>query len=322
MTANKVLVTGADGFIGKALCRYLKSISLQVVKAVRSPTDSSTKVQNDDTFVLGDFCANTDWENALQGVDHIVHLAGRAHVLNETNTSPLAAYRKTNTEATTSLALEAARQGVKRFVFVSSIGVCGNRTLVGSSYSEDDKPNPHNDYALSKLEAEDSLLDIASQTGMEVVIIRPTLVYGPEVKANFLRLIQLVDKRLPLPFASLQNIRSFLALENLVDFIAICLDHPSASNEIFNIADGQDISTLDLVRKIGVGLGKTPFVFPVPVPLLRLLCRVIGRENDFTGIAESLQVDISKAKMKLGWEPLTTLDSALANTVRWYVEQK
>lgn len=322
MTINRVLITGADGFIGKALCRGLRSSSWQVVEAVRSQINSPMKKQDNEVFVIGDLCDDTQWGKALHEVDQVVHLAGRAHIINETDISPLAAYRKVNTQATKLLALESAQRGVKRFLFVSSIGVYGNCTLHGGSYSENDHPNPHNDYALSKLEAENSLLAIASETGMEVVIIRPTLVYGPEVKANFLRLIQLVDKGPPLPFGSLKNIRSFLALDNLVDFITICLKHPSAANEIFNAADGQDISTLDLIDRIGASLGKNPIVYPFPVSLLSFLCRVVGRGNDFTGIAESLRVDITKAKEKLGWQPPVTLDQELAKTVQWYADHK
>jgi nucleoside-diphosphate-sugar epimerase len=318
MANNNIFVTGADGFIGRAVCRGLGA-SWQISRGVRSPAEIPVK---DNTIAIGDLGDDPNWQRILPRADYIVHLAGRAHIIDETNRSPLSAFRKINTQATKSLALAAAGKGVKRFIFVSSIGVYGNCTAHGGRYAENDTPNPHNDYALSKLEAENALLKIGAETGMEFVIIRPPPVYGPEVKANILRLIRIVDKGLPLPFGSLENIRSFLGLDNLVDFINVCLVHPSAANEIFNVADGQDISTIDLIGKIGEYLGKSPIVYPFPVSWLRFLCRVVGRGNDFTRIAEFLQVDISKAKNVLGWEPPKTIDQELAKTVQWFVEQK
>lgn len=258
---------------------------------------------------VGEISPATDWSLALADIDVVVHLAGRAHVLEENSSNPLSEFRRINTEGTLHLARAAENTGIKRFVFISSIGVLGNQS--NAPFTENDIPAPMRPFAISKLEAEQGLLEIAAKSDMEVVILRPPLVYGPYAPGNFCRLLSLVSKALPLPFGALHNKRSFVALDNLVDLIVRCIDHPAAANETFLVADGEDISSSELVRCIGRALGKPVRLVPVPEVLLKVLAVMSGRREELQGLCGSLQVDISKARELLGWEPPVSLEDGL-----------
>jgi nucleoside-diphosphate-sugar epimerase len=260
--------------------------------------------------VTGDLGPETNWQAALSGADTVVHLAARAHVLEEKTDDPLREFRLVNVEATWNLARQAAAGSVRRFVFVSSIGVNGNSTgLV--PFSERDAPHPQEAYAVSKHEAEQALRDLAAHSSMETVVIRPPLVYGPEAPGNFGRLCRLVQRAPLLPFGSVDNRRSLIALDNLVDFIVTCMEHPSAANETFLVSDGEDLSTTDLMRRLARAMGKPSRLIPVPSALLMTGAALAGRRQMAQRLIGSLQVDISKARRILGWVPPVSVDEGL-----------
>jgi UDP-glucose 4-epimerase len=235
---------------------------------------------------------------------------------------PLAEFRLINVEGTLELARQAALSGVRRFIYLSSIKVNGEQTLSGQSFTEQDVPAPADSYALSKLEAEESLRDLAKQTGMEVVIIRPPLVYGPGVKANFLNMMCWLHKGMPLPFASINNRRSLVALDNLLDLIVVCLEHPEAANQIFLVSDGDDLSTTELLRRMAHALGKPVRLMPVPVSLLKAGAGLLGRRDMAQRLCGSLQVDISKARTLLGWNPPISVEDGLSRTAQGFLHEK
>ncbi|MGV8894794.1 MAG: UDP-glucose 4-epimerase family protein [Burkholderiaceae bacterium] len=284
---SKILVTGANGFVGSALCDSLRQQGMHVVAAVRRSTCDSE-------YEIGDFSTSTDWKSALVGCNTVIHLAARVHVMNDKSTGPLAAFRVVNVDATLNLARQAAQSGVRRFIFISSIGVNGAETF-SEPFSELSKPQPHSDYALSKFEAEEGLKDICAKSGMEFVIIRPPLVYGSNAPGNFRSLLKFVHKGFPLPLSLIKNHRSMVALENLMDFINVCIEHPQAANQIFLVADGEYASTPQLIRLLSEGIGKPARLFPVPVQVLALGASLLGKQNMYQQLCGSLQVDISKA---------------------------
>ena len=308
----KVLVTGATGFIGHALVSYLSSRrNIEVCASVRNSFDgfplSVSVVQS------GDIDGNTNWEVALADVDVVIHTAARAHVLNDDVADPISEFRSVNVAGTLNLAHQALRAGVTRFVFISSIGVMGIQS--SRPFSEMDNTAPVEPYAVSKLEAEQGLREIADKTALEVVIVRPPLVYGPDAPGNFGRLIRFVYKGFPLPLGAIVNRRSFVALDNLVDFLFTCLEHPAAANETFHVADGTDISTPELLRKMGDALGKPVRLIPLPSWLLTLLASILGKRAEIERLCGSLQVDAAKAHTMLGWEPPVSLDQGLRKAV-------
>lgn len=309
---NTVLVTGAAGFVGGFLCNYLTDKGFKVRAAVRCSNLDSVE-----TFSVGDIDGNTDWTKVLEGCDYVVHLAARVHVMSEKSGNPIELYRSTNTEGTRNLSSQAASAGVKRFIYLSSIKVNGEETRT-RPFAADDVPNPEDPYAVSKFEAENGLSDICEQSEMEYVIIRPPLVYGSGVKANFLSLIKLINRGIPLPLAAINNRRSLLALGNLLDFILLTLVHKKAGGQVFLISDGEDISTPVLIRKIGCCLGKRPLLFSVPLSLIRIIAAVFGKSSVIDRLAGSLQIDISKAQNLLGWQPPLSQDMALQETVDWF----
>ena len=264
---------------------------------------------------VGDLGPTTDWLGALQGLDAVVHCAGRAHVMTDTATEPLTAFRTVNMDGTLNLARQAVDAGVKRFVFISSIGVNGAQTALGRSFSETNKPNPHNAYALSKWEAEQGLLRVADETGLEVVIIRPPLVYGYGAPGNFGALMRAVQRGWPLPLGTVCNRRSLVALDNLVDFIVTCITHPQAVNQTFLLSDGQDLSTTELVRGMAKAAGVPARLLPVPVWVLQTGATLLGKGNAVQRLCGNLQVDISKAKQLLGWVPPVSVDEGLRRAV-------
>jgi nucleoside-diphosphate-sugar epimerase len=308
----KVLVTGATGFVGLALTRLLVYQRLKVVGGVRIV--SSNLPHGVIQVSVGDILPDTDWRDALSGVDALVHTAARVHVMHEKADDPLAEFRRVNVDGTLNLARQAAAAGVKRLVFISSVKVNGESTVLDKPFSPDDYPDPLDPYGISKREAEDGLFALSRETGMEVVIIRPTLVYGPGVKANFYTMMRWLHKGVPLPFGAVQNKRSLVALDNLVSFIVHCLDHPKAANEIFLISDGEDVSTTELLQKMAKAFGKKALLLPVPVELIKFFANLLGKGDVVQRLFGSLQVDSSKARDLLGWRPVTTMDEQLKKT--------
>jgi nucleoside-diphosphate-sugar epimerase len=312
----KVLVTGATGFVGLVLTRLLLYKGVQVVGGVRIV--SSILPHGVSQVSVGDILPDTDWSESLNGVDCVVHLAARVHVMRDEVTDPLAEFRQVNVFGTLNLARQAALAGVRRFVFVSSVKVNGESTVLGKPFLVHDKPDPQDSYGISKYEAEMGLLELASETGMEVVIIRPPLVYGPGVKANFASMMSWLDRGVPLPLGSVHNQRSFVALDNLADFIVTCLDHPLAANQTLLVSDGEDLSTTELLQRMGRALGKPARLIPVPVGVMQGAANLLGMGAVAQRLFGSLQVDSSKARELLGWKPVVTVDEALRKTAVAY----
>jgi nucleoside-diphosphate-sugar epimerase len=295
----KTLITGANGFVGRALCAELTKQGLTVLAASRK----KTALENCVPIVVGNINNATNWLAALTGVDVVVHLAARVHVMNDTSVDPLAEFRKVNVDGTLNLAQQAANAGVKRFIFVSSAKVNGEHTEAGKPFNENSVTDPQDAYGISKLEAEQGLLKIAQETGMEVVIIRPPLVYGAGVKANFASMMRAVKRGIPLPLGAIHNKRSFVYVGNLVNLILKCIDHPSAANQVFMVADGHDLSTTELLRYAAKALGVKARLLPLPQKILELGAGVLGKRDVAQRLCGNLQVDITKARTMLGWTP-------------------
>jgi len=305
---KKLLVTGASGFVGGAVVRVVSEHSGQHVTAgVRQVSEALP--QHIPQVLVGDLLADTDYSSALKGMDIVVHASARVHTMQDNAIDPLAEFRKVNVEGTLNLARQAVRAGVYRFIFLSSIGVNGASTC--KPFTEEDEPHPHDTYSIAKYEAECVLLELGKETGLEVVIIRPPLVYARHAPGNFKRLIKWVDKGIPLPLGAVYNQRSLVALDNLVDFIVLCTIHPNAAGEVFLISDGEDISTTELLKKVSSALGKRPCLVPVPVSLMRLVAGLLGGNDIANRLFGSLQVDNSKACKLLGWKPVVTIDGQL-----------
>ena len=303
----KVLVTGANGFVGRALCEQLKVIGHEVVPSVRRASDIPDAIilQEDDHLA---------WKNVLQGCEAIIHLAGRAHVMQEQATDPMHAYRQANVVTTLKIARQAADCGVKRFIFLSTIKVNGESTLPEQFFTPEDIPNPQDPYAVSKWEAENLLKDLAKETGLEVVIIRPPLVYGPGVKGNFAKLIQLVQKGIPLPFGAIENQRSMIALGNFLEVIIRCADtikYPNLAGEVFLVSDGKPLSTKALLQEIALAYGVKLRLISIPSAVIRFLLSVIGKASTADRILGELVIDDQKTKDRLDWEPVITIREQL-----------
>ncbi|WP_148717336.1 UDP-glucose 4-epimerase family protein [Chitinolyticbacter meiyuanensis] len=298
-----ILVTGASGFVGSRLCERLVQDGVAVRPVVRQARVGAYQVKSLD--------ADTDWSGALSDVTEVVHAAARVHVMDEVALDPLAEFRKVNVEGTLHLARQAAVAGVKRFVFISSIKVNGEQTAPGHPFRADDAPAPMDPYGVSKNEAEQGLLAFAHETGMEVVIIRPPLVYGPGVKANFAKMMATLARGVPLPFGLVDNRRSLVALDNLVDLITVCLRHPAAANQIFLAGDGEDLSTAQLLRRLADALGRPARLLPVPIGLMSGVARLLGKKAFTQRLFGSLQVDIEKNRQCLGWVPPVSVDDGL-----------
>ena len=310
-----ILVTGANGFVGKSLVHYLaiQKIASHIVAAVRR--DESTWPEGIKPFLIGDLHPSTDWKNALQGVTEVIHLAGLAHSKAATNKQQRSEYFRTNVDCTSNLALQAAKSGVKRFVYLSSIKVNGESTILGNPFTADDTPSPEDIYGVSKFHAELALKQIALDTGMEVVIIRPPLIYGPAVKANFNTLMRLLSKGIPLPLAGItNNRRSFVGLGNLNDLILKCLTHPQAANQTFLVSDGEDLSTSELLTRLGIALGKPAHIFLFPEILLKWGAIALNKASIYQRLCGSLQIDMSKTQTMLEWHPPVTVDDGLKLT--------
>jgi nucleoside-diphosphate-sugar epimerase len=304
----KVLLTGANGFVGK---RILDNISRNSGIEHRAVYRRKERTSDSEVVEVQTLDADTNWSEAVAGQQVVIHAAARVHVMNDSTLNPLSEYRRVNTEGTLNLARYAAVAGVKRFIFISSIKVNGEETSNGRFFTEKGKPAPDDAYGISKLEAEKGLMGIAEETGMEVVIVRPPLVYGPGVKGNFASMIKLVELGLPLPLGAIQNKRSLVAVDNLVDLIVTCIDHPAAANQVFLVGDGHDLSTTELLRSVAKAIGKPSRLIPVPQSMLMFGARLVGKGDVAQRLLGSLQVDISKARTLLGWEPPVTVDEGL-----------
>ena len=266
---NNILVTGANGFIGTRLCESLKDKNYIVTEVVRN--NLNLKPHKTNFRLVGNIDKNTDWSGYLQGIDCIIHCAARTHIIKENKRNILNEFRKINVEGTCNLAEQAAKCGVKKFIFISSIKVNGEKTLDDRVFKYNDFPNPEDPYAISKWEAENKLFEISKKLGLEIVIIRPPLVFGPRVKGNILRLLKLLSYKIPFPFLKIKNSRSFIGLDNLVNFIILCIKSPAASGEIFLVKDDQELSTSELIKKIGGAMRKTKILIPVPIFILKTI---------------------------------------------------
>lgn len=305
MTAPSVLVTGASGFVGKALCGALLAAGCRVHGTTRAAGDLLPGVER---VIWGG--ESSDLAN-VPPVEIVVHLAARVHVMRDDADDPMAAFRSANVEMSRKLASWAADRGVKRFVFMSSIKVNGEATQAGRPFSADDTPQPEDAYAISKLEAERALRAICQASGMELVVIRPPLVYGPGVQGNFCSMMRWVKRGIPLPLGAISNRRSLVALDNLVSFTMASLGHPAAANQVFLVSDGEPVSTADMLRKIARAYGQEPRLLAVPQGFLRCGARVIGKSSAAERLLGSLEVDDSKARDLLGWRPAVTMDEQL-----------
>ena len=312
-----ILITGVTGFLGSNLLDKLDNDKVKLL------------IRNKSSFFVSNKCyegvinSTATYTEALQDVDCIIHCAARVHVMKDASVNPIDEYREVNTAGTLNLARQAVEAGVKRFIFISSIKVNGEGTQIGSPFKATDKPNPQDPYGQSKAEAEEQLLALANETGLEVVIIRPTLVYGAGVKANFASLMKLVAKGLPLPFGSITvNRRSLVSVYNLVDLIVTCIDHPNAANQIFLVSDDHDLSTADMVRQMGHALSKPTKLIPIPVFCYSLAGKITGKQDMISRLIGSLQVDITETKRRLDWTPPYKLEDGFKMTANALLGEK
>ncbi|MBA3003660.1 MAG: SDR family oxidoreductase [Desulfurivibrio sp.] len=313
-----ILITGANGFVGLSLCAALAHSGKTVIAAMRHTSPDS--VPNITNVQISTLAADTDWQHSLQGCDAVVHLAARVHVMTDTAADPLTEFRRVNVDGTLNLARQAIAVGVRRFIFISSIKVNGETTCLGQAFAVNDVPGPQDPYSISKYEAEQGLRKLAEETGLEVVIIRSPLVYGRGVRANFLSMMRWLKWGVPLPFGAIHNKRSLVALDNLVDLIITCIDHPIAANQTFLVSDGEDLSTTELLRRMANALGRPARLIPVPVFLLEVGAALLGRRDMAQRLCGSLQIDISKARTLLGWKPPVSVDESLAKTARHFLQ--
>jgi len=337
----KVLVTGATGFVGRFLCSRLLAEGWRVRGTLLAFENPSSLVNGVEAVTVKPLGADTPWSHALAGIDVVIHLAARVHIMDDPAVDPLTEFRFVNVDGTAQLAREAAQAGVKRFVFISSIKVNGEETVV--PYTPDSPPNPSDPYGISKWEAEQAIRAVEAKTGIEVVVVRPTLVYGPGVKANFLNMMKIITKGFPLPFSSIANRRSLIYIGNLVDALTACANRPAAAGQTYLVSDGDDVSTPELIRRTATALGVPSRLFPVPVSLMQLACRLLDgnfglfrikpihnptlkSQDRFTSVVNrlvgSLTVDSSKITQELGWRPPFTMESGLAKTAAWFLSRK
>jgi nucleoside-diphosphate-sugar epimerase len=311
-----VLITGANGFVGRHLVARLAGRNMPVRRAVRRPADEGA---DRDTFVVGDIDGGTEWLAPLDGVHTVVHLAGLAHVDSRQLPDPLAAYRRVNTAGTLALANAAVAAGVRRFIFVSTVKVNGEDSGA-RPFSPQDEPAPADPYGISKLEAEQGLRTVAGAS-MQVAILRPPLVYGPGVRANFLRLLQLIARGVPLPLGSLENRRSLVCVENLCDLIQRCIEQQPSIAGTFMVSDGDDLSTPEMIRRLARSLQRPARLVRFPVRLLELAARVTRHHGAFVRLAGSLQVDISETRRHFDWSPPLSTVQGFERTARWFRAQ-
>jgi nucleoside-diphosphate-sugar epimerase len=310
----KVLITGADGFVGRALAAHLRALAHPIVSVARKPGMS-------DAIATGDLADYRQWPTLLEGVSVVVHLAARAHITHALVPDELAEFRRVNVNMTLRLAQAAASAGVQRFVFLSSIGVNGTHTT-GAAFSERDVASPTEAYAISKWEAEQGLLEIGARSKMQITRVRPPLVLGPGVKGNLLRLLHLVDWGVPLPLGAIRNRRSFVTLDDLCELLSLCVTDDRAAGELFLAANAEEISTSALMRAMADGLGRKLLLIPVPLPVLRGAASIVGGGSQLMRLSSSLRVDASHARTRLGWKSRTNLRAAIESMAQTYNRQK
>lgn len=303
-----ILVTGSNGFVGTHLCRALGERGMPFRAAVRQS-------RRPGDVAVGDLTPDTDWQAALFGCTAVIHLAARVHIMSDTEADPLRAYRRVNVDASLNLARQAVEAGVRRFVFVSSVKVNGEGRE-SQPYTATEAPAPQDPYGQSKLEAETALLAFGAQSGLEVVIVRPPLVYGAGVKANFLSLVKLVRRGFPLPFASARGKRSMVNIDNLVDLLILCTSHPQASGRVFMVSDGYDVTVGELAQEIAQAQGKRLLLLPFPPALMRGAAAMVGASGVVDRLLGSLQVDIAETRERLGWEPKVSLSEGIRKTIQ------
>ncbi|MBP8275747.1 MAG: SDR family oxidoreductase [Propionivibrio sp.] len=307
----RTLITGANGFVGSALMARLQAEGLQPLGTCRSTS------LNERCVAAPPLEAGGDWSDLLTGVDTVVHTAARVHVMRDTSSNPLDAFRAVNVTGSSNLARQAASAGVRRFVFISSVKVNGEETRHGKPFAAGNGPAPEDAYGISKAEAEAGLKTISAETGMEFVIIRPPLVYGPGVKGNFAAMMRAVARGVPLPFGAVtDNRRSLVGLDNLVDLVVTCIDHPAAANQTFMVSDGEDLSTAELLRRLGVAMGKPARLLNIPPALLDAAAAMIGKRAVAQRLLGNLQVDVSHTCRTLGWKPPISVDEGLRRAVQ------
>lgn len=312
---KKVLITGVTGFIGQRLAVILFESGFEVSGTTRKSTANSNYI------IVENIDSSAHWNHCLKGIDCVVHLAARVHEMNDTSSDPLKEFRTVNSEGTIHLANACVEAGVKRLIYLSSIKVNGECTI-DHPISELDKTDPKDFYALSKFEAEVALLGISKKSDLEVVILRPPLVYGAGVKANFHNMMKWLNKEIPLPFGAIYNKRSLIYLDNLIDLIVTCIKHPNAVNEIFLVSDGEDLSTPELLNRVSLALGKKSWLLPVNQKILEYFLMLIGKEKLAQRLCGSFQIDISKAKNLLNWTPPITVDEGLRKVAEHYLESQ
>lgn len=309
---KKILITGANGFVGKHLLNALLQLDDVFVKAVSRKKIELTA--NDKLSIVPplDLLQKNGWHHVLADCDVLIHTAARVHVMHETDADPLQAFRAVNVEGTLHLARQAAQCGVKRFIFISTIFVNGERTLTETPFTAEDNPKPCSPYGVSKYEAEEALKGLGWKTGMEIVIIRPPLIYGSGVKGNVQRLINIIQKGIPLPLGAVKNKRSFVAIDNLLSLIITCIDHPNAANELFLVSDGHDLSTTELLQLMANALHKHIHLFTIPEKILYLGATALGKKAEFQRLFGSLQVDIKKTCNLLEWRPIVSVEQGFS----------
>jgi nucleoside-diphosphate-sugar epimerase len=313
---KKIAITGANGFIGKSLCKTFSKLNRPFVRIVRS--ENSLKTLNGiNTIFVGDINSNTNWSESLEDCEVIIHCAGKAHVMD--NKDNLYDYYKVNTEGTKNLAEQATQAGVKRLVFLSSIKVNGENTdkiNIGKKFYYKDMPDPQDVYARSKLEAEKALWEISSRTGLEVVVVRLPLVYGYGAKGNLSRLIKLIKLGIPLPLSIIKNKRSMIGIDNLINLLIRCIDHPKANGKTFLASDGEDLSTPRLIKLIGSSMGQKAYLFPVPLFLLKILGSIFGKQKEIIRLTESLRIDNNYVKEILDWRPPLSIEESIRKMIQ------
>jgi len=313
---KKIAITGANGFIGKSLCKTFSKLNRSFVRIVRS--ENSLKTLNGiNTIFVGDINSNTNWSQSLEDCEVIIHCAGKAHVMD--NKDNLYDYYKVNTEGTKNLAEQATQAGVKRLVFLSSIKVNGENTdkiNIGKKFYYKDMPDPQDVYARSKLEAEKALWEISSRTGLEVVVVRLPLVYGYGAKGNLSRLIKLIKLGIPLPLSIIKNKRSMIGIDNLINLLIRCIDHPKANGKTFLASDGEDLSTPQLIKLIGSSMGRKAYLFPVPLFLLKILGSIFGKQKEIIRLTESLRIDNNYVKEILDWRPPLSIEESIRKMIQ------
>lgn len=311
----RMLITGATGFVGEALCAQASQDGFVVRASLRKQIETLGETE---TVEVGDINGATDWSSTLRDVDVVIHLAARVHVMHELADNPIEEFRKVNVAGTDNLARCAVARGVKRLVFVSSIKVNGEETAGGSRYSELGKPSPQDPYGVSKWEAEQALHRVGVETGLEIVILRPPLIYGAGVQGNFAQMLKILSKGIPLPLASVGNIRSLIYIGNFVDALLTCATHPAAAGQTYLVSDDEDISTSDLVTQLGSAIGHPARLFYCPPIVLKFAGSLLGKSDQIARLLGSLQVDSSKIRRELDWHPPYTLQEGLQRTADRY----